>query len=599
MSASRWFSVPVSVACAALAVFVSLHGIGARDLAGDELNMLHGNPIQIVEWSLDPRGGFVGHLPLSFWVRWFFLSLFSEGPAWAWRLHALLFTGLTVGLTAATAQRHFGTVAGIAAGLLLAVDPILGFHAREASNYAASALTGALLLRGLLDLSDHNLKGVYWLAGGLVMAAMNDFYSALVAAPALGICLLLARRASLRLPITLAWIGPLVLLSPIIGLFLFRLMESTGNAVLAVHADPLPPRPLPVALDAPWRVARRMFGAHLNGYAGGRNDAAWVGLPPVLFALVLLLGRLRTRAWPAAALVLGGLLIHGLLGIGFQLSTERVLPYEPRALIGLTPALAVALAAYAGAATRSSQWWKYVLVAVPSVWLTSTALATLEAHLSVADVRDQAIEHALQIAPGATLVIPDARTRIRAPGAVACAPSDSIEAVVLMDHTVDHLPTCSGNVAAEPIHRQFFDAPVHEGSAASFLPRRAVAVFGREVPRAPLRINRAFADGLDAATWTLTDPDGATLARGLEPPEVPNTRPWTILAAAPVAPSWLADHPLFTAYRNQVQSTELDPLDQRPTLRPAAMRAPGLVTFRLFLPLLGILFAALTLRRAE
>ena len=599
MASQRRLSVPIGLATAAVAVLVALHGLAARDLAGDELNMLHGSPRQIVEWSLDPRGGFVGHLPLSFWARWISLSLFTEVPAWAWRLHAVVFTALTVMLTANTAQRHLGPLAGALAGLLLAADPIIGFHAQEASNYAASALTGALFVRGLLDLSVHRLAGSYWLALGIVMAAVNDFYSALVALPALGVCLLLARRSTLRLPITLAWVGPMVLLGPFIGLFILRLVDSSGHAVLAVHADPLPPRPLPVVLDAPWRVARRMLGAHLNGYAGGRNDAPWVGLPPVLFAVVLMLGRLRHRAWPAAAVVLGGLLIHGLLGVGFQLGTERVLPYEPRTLIGLTPALAISIAACASVAAGSSRWSKVACLAAPALWLTSTTLATLEAHLSIADLRDQAIQHARQVAPGALLVIPDARTRSRAPDAVACAPVETRELVVVMNHAVDHLPTCAGPTTAEPTHRHFFDAPVHEGSAASFHPRRVVAVFGRAIPAAPLRVYRSIGDGLDAPVWSLTDRGGATLARGLDLPELPAERPWTVLSATPTAAAWLPRHPLLTAHRNQVQSTELDPLDQRPALHAAALKSPWSVTLRNSLPILGLLFALLTIRRTR
>ena len=597
MPAQRQLPVPIGIAAAALAVLIALHGLGARDLAGDELNMLHGTPRQIVEWSLDPRGGFVGHLPLSFWTRWFFLSLFTEVPAWAWRLHAVLFTALTVALTADTARRHLGSLAGAVAGLLLAFDPILGFHAQEASNYAASALTGVLIVRGLLDLSTHRLAGSYWLGFGLVMAATNDFYSALVALPALGICLLLARRSTLRLPITLAWIGPLVGLGPFIGLFILRLVDSTDSAVLAVHADPLPPRPLPAMLDAPWRVARRMIGAHLNGYAGGRNDAPWLGLPPVLFAGVLLVGRLRSPAWPAAGVVLGGLLVHGVLGVGFQLGTERVLPYEPRTLIGLTPALAIAIAACARVAGGPFQWSKAAFMAVPAIWFTSTSLATLEAHLSVADLRDQAIRHARQVAPGALLVIPDSRTRGRTSDAVACAPRDTPEVVVVMNHSVDQMPTCDGPIEATPTHQHFFDAPVHEGSAASFHPRRVVAVFGRSIPASPLRVERTLGDGLRAPVWALTDRDGATLAHGLERPVLPSERPWTVLSATPTAPAWLPDHPLLSAHRNQVQSTEVDPLDRRPVLRAAALKSPWSVTIRRILPILGLLFAFLTLRR--
>ncbi len=256
MAANRRATVLLGLAAATIAIVLALHGVAGRDLSGDEQNMLHGSPAQILEWSLDPRGGFVGHLPLSFWARWAFLTLFSELPAWAWRLHAVLFTGLAVGLTASTAHRHFGMRAGLLAGLLLAADPIVDFHAREASNYAASVLAGALLLRGVLDLSADKRAGAPWLAGGLLLGAANDFYIALIGLPALGICLGLARRRPLRRAMALAWAAPVLAVAPFAVIFVLRLLESTGSAVLDVHADPLPPRPLPALVDAPWRVAR-------------------------------------------------------------------------------------------------------------------------------------------------------------------------------------------------------------------------------------------------------------------------------------------------------------------------------------------------------
>jgi hypothetical protein len=56
--------VILGLGAATVAIVLASHGLAGRDLSGDEQNMLHGTPTQIVEWSLDPRGGFVGHLPL-------------------------------------------------------------------------------------------------------------------------------------------------------------------------------------------------------------------------------------------------------------------------------------------------------------------------------------------------------------------------------------------------------------------------------------------------------------------------------------------------------------------------------------------------------
>ena len=586
MATTRRTVALVGVGAVLVATALALWGLAGRDLAGDELDMLHGSPGQILAWSLDPRGGFVGHLPLSFWARWLSLSLFSETPAWAWRLHAVLATGLAAGLTATTAARHLGRAAAGVAGALVAVDPIVAFHAQEASNYAGSVLVGALVVRGLLDLSAHDRRGGAWLAAGLLAGATNDFYSVLLAAPAAAVCLWLARRPSLRRSIAAAWLVPALVVAPFALLFLARLLESTGSAVVEVHADPLPPRPLPAALDAPWRVARRHFGAHLHGYAGGRNDTPWLGLPPVAFAVVTTLAALRGRTWPAAVLVAGALLVHGLCGVGLQLGAARILPYEPRVLIGVVPAMALVFASFVP--HRLGRW-------AAVVWLVGSGLSTFEARSSAADLRAQALAHALTLDLGPPIV-DDARTRTRAPRSRPCA--EALPAVWVVNHTAQaaDLPRCGAPAPEALTHRTFFDAPVHEGSAASFLPRRVVAVAGAEVDPAPLRVDRAFLDGLDGATWELTDASGAVRARGTDPTTFP--RPSTDglrIAALPTAPPWLPDHLLLRAFRNQVQGWELDPLDRRPVLRAAPLQAPAIVSLRHLLPVLGSLLAGLLL----
>ncbi len=594
MERSRRASLLLGIGTTLLAITVAVWGLAARDLAGDEQNMLHGSPAQIFSWSLDPRGGFVGHLPLSFWARWVSLSLFSEMPAWAWRVHAVVFSALAAVLTALTAHRYMGLAAGLVAGALVCLDPIVAFHAQEASNYSASVLTGIVMVRGLLDVVDTPRQGAAWLAAGLLLGATNDFYSVLLAGPALALSLWMARSPTARRPLAAAWLGVALTVLPFAGLFVLRLLESTGNAVLDVHADPLPPRPLPALLDAPWRVARRFFGAHLHGYAGGRNDAPWIGLPPVLFGLLALGATWRSRIWPAAAMVGASLALHGLLGVGLQLGAERILPYEPRSLIGLTPPLALAVAALAAQTTGP----RLLRVAPAALWFLAAAASTLEARLSPANLRQAAVQHAREVAPGLPLVVPEDRTRARATDAVACLPDPTPAFVVVSNHTAESSVDCAGtDPLPAPVHRQFFDAPVHEGSAASFLPRRVVAVYGAPVAPVPVSVERSLLDGISAATWTHTDPSGATLARGPSPEAFPRMPGTTFLRASATAPAWLPDHILFRAFRNEVQAFELDPLDQRPVLRAAPFRSPSVVTARLLLPLLGAVLSLLLAAR--
>ena len=580
MDTDRRASARLGAGIAVFAVVLASWGVAGRDLAGDELNMLHGSPAQIFEWSLDPRDGFVGHLPLSFWARWLSLSIWTEVPTLAWRLHALVFTGLAAAVTASTAHRHFGRWAGVLAGVLVAVDPIVQFHAQEAGNYAASVLTGALIVRGVLDLRADHSPGAGWLGAGLLLGATNDYYSVLLAGPALLASIVLARSPRVRRHLIAAWVLPALCVAPFVLLFASRLFEATGGAVVDVHADPLPPRPLPAVVDAFWRAARRFFGAHLHGYAGGRNDAPWLGLPPVLFAVTALGASLRGRAWPAALLVVGALLLHGLLGVGLQLGADRVLPFEPRSLIGLTPALAIGLAAHA----RRD---RPMVTAVCVAWLVGAGLATLEARLDPADLRARAIAHARSVAPDVPLIIPEDRTRTRAPGALPCVPDGAVAFAVITDHTASSPPWCGNGPVPHPSHRRAFDAPVYEGSAASFLPRRVVAIYGQGVPAAPLVVRRALWDGLSDATWALTDPQGATLARGNDPARFSRPADTAMLAAQPTAPTWLPDHSLLRAHRNQVQGWELDPLDQQPVLDATPLRAPLVSSLRSLLPIVG------------
>ena len=597
---------PAAVAgLAALAVvLMSAWGLAARDLAGDELNMLHGNPVQILQWSLDPRGGFVGHLPWSFWLRWGSLSLFGETPAWAWRLHAVAGGALAAAITGWSASRTLGLGAGLLAASLVVLDPVLAFHTQDASNYAWSAAVGAGMLAGLLELSDGHRRGAILLGMALLLGALNDFYSVLIAAPALAASILISRRASLRRPILRAWLTPLAIVLPVVALFVVRLMSATGEAVVDVHADPIPPRPLPAVLDAPWRVARRVLGAHLHGYDGGRDDSGWIGGPPVLLALAAVVLTLRGRAWPAAVLVGGALILHGLLGIGLQLGAERMLPYEPRSLIGLTPALAVMLAALT---TRAR-----VGVAVAGIWLLGAGLSTLQARLLPADLRLQAIAAAAaQLESGDALVVPDARTRSRLPQPLAerattCLDPTATAAVWIATHTAQAPPHCSEASALVVRSRTPFDAPVHEGSAASFLPRRIVARLGPphqptaagEAPR-QLHLQHRVLDGLSSVRWELADHTGQlimrtpTLAAIALPTTTTTTQAPTLLSAFSETRSAAPLHPLFSAHHNRIQSWEIDALDPRPLVRGIPLGAPAVTSLRRLLPVLGLCFAVL------
>ena len=135
----RWAPVLVAVVATAIGGF----GIGARDLAGDEIHMLVGDPVWIADRALDPRAGFVGHLPWSYWLRWCVQTVAGDA-VWTWRLHSVVGAALATGLTCSAVQTRLGRRAGVIAGLMVALCPILAFHAQDSSNYAWSAASGAL-----------------------------------------------------------------------------------------------------------------------------------------------------------------------------------------------------------------------------------------------------------------------------------------------------------------------------------------------------------------------------------------------------------------------------------------------------------------------
>ena len=161
---------------AGLVAVAGAWGLDARDLAGDEVHMLVGDPVWITQRALDPRGGFVGHLPWSYWLRWGSLTALGDA-AWAWRLHAVLGAALAAGLTARLAALRLGDAAGAAAGLLVGLCPVLAFHAQDSSNYAWSAATGALVLGGIWGVSEGRRRaaalGMGGAGGGMVASVSN------------------------------------------------------------------------------------------------------------------------------------------------------------------------------------------------------------------------------------------------------------------------------------------------------------------------------------------------------------------------------------------------------------------------------------------
>ena len=529
-------------AVAGLVALAAAWGLDARDLAGDEVHMLVGDPVWIARRALDPRGGFVGHLPWSYWLRWLALSIFGDA-AWVWRLHALAGASLAAGLTTRLAGARLGPAAGSAAGLLVGLCPVLAFHAQDSSNYAWSAATGALVLGGLWGVAESRRGAAVWLGAGLLIGGLNDAYFVFLGGAAAAVSLgLAATRPGTRRRLAAAWAPALAVLVPAALLFGARLLESQTGAVVDVHADPPAPSALPWVADVPWRMLRRFFGSALAGYAAGRIDAPWEVLAPVGVGLLGTLAAARGEGRAPAAVLAGALLLMLGAGLGLRGLAGRTLPHEPRAFLTLLPALACVWVAALGRLPRPLRWVgggllalsvgspllqqlrtrstmhrdAAVLGAGAGPWLAAAGLPLRDLHLVVADprIRARLPRVVAPMGPGARASQHD------------CVPPTDDIIVIVRNQPLDGPATraaCGGGEAGLAGHGLIaataLGPPAHERNAASFLMPVQVEVWWPRPLPAGLPTGRSFPltaaplDGVGPATlatvWTAPTGMGA------------------------------------------------------------------------------------------
>ena len=373
-----------------LAGVLALWGLDARDLSGDEQHMLRGSLWRIAELSLDPRLPFTGHQPLSFWLRELVLGVAGEPRIWAWRLHSGVAHVGTALLGWHLFQSRARPGAALLAGGLLALHPILLFHAHDAGNYALSALLALAMLRGLADLVEGRRGGGLWLGGALALGALNDVYLGLVGLVAVVLSLPLWRAPARRVELRRAWLLGAGIALPLVGLLAARLVLGGEEGAVALHADPVGSTALPALVDVPLRLLARFGGAAVWGYPAGRTLGPWeIGPPLALLGVAAAAMLARGRAvLPrlAASLMLGGLGLFCVGGLVFRLGLDRGLPTEPRALIGLFPLAVVVLV---GAVDRAGPRLGTVLGALLGVHTVAVALPLL---WTPGDLRSQASE---------------------------------------------------------------------------------------------------------------------------------------------------------------------------------------------------------------
>ena len=622
-------------AVAAIVAAMAAWGLDARDLAGDEVHMLVGDPLWITGRALDPRGGFVGHLPWSYWLRWVALTLGGDA-AWVWRIHALIGAALAAGLGTRIASLRLGIGGGVATGLLIGLSPVLAFHAQDSSNYAWSAVTGVLVLGGLWGLYEERRGAAWWLGSGLLIGGLNDVYFVFIGLVCVAASLrMVLRKPTSRADIAKAWAPSILILLPAAVLFASRLLQSHAGGVVDVHADPPAPSDLPWALDVCWRVVRRFFCSMQAGYEAGRIDARWEAVAPVLTGVAALAAAIRGRARVPAFVLGAALLLVLCAGIGFRAWTGRTLPHEPRAFLTLLPALACVLVAGLSRLPHILKATAFLLLAIgmgsPLIRQMSTPSTMHRDAARLAAAAGPWLTQAGLAARDLHVVVPDERIRARLPAVVApmgpgtrasqhdCIPDTDGVLVLVRNQPLDGpttRPGCQGASTDLTRHTLIATAsmgpPSHERNAASFLMPVQVEVWwpssaAIDLPdRQTFRLQKALLDGTAHDTrvtvWTsATGPGQAEriawegqLGTGIPPVGLHDLDAQARIVLTPPTQD-IPDTALLDPLRRQFQSTEprqVAPLalgDSVSALEP--MRAPA---WQVLLRVIRMLLALLT-----
>jgi hypothetical protein len=334
----------------ALTAPVAFAALGLRDLAGEEIVFYGGlGPFGILRQALDPAsaGSFHAHQPLSYLVKWAFVSVLGESPA-TLRLHAAGFAVLGALATWWVASRAGHRAGALLAGLVVGWSPLLAFHAHEASGYAATPFFGALTLAGLIDLRSGEAgvrrTGAALLAGGLIGGVANDFF--------FGFPLLVAavlspwsRREARR-----AWVAVVAVLGPAGAIFTSNFLDLDPSRRLAPHVDPATGVSF---LGEIGRAGGGLVEGFLHGYTrpADERDLATLACAVVLLAAVAgvigLLARTERAVGPgvAGAFAVGTVAVGGVASAVFQGMTGSEFSVGPRAFLAVLPALGVLVCA--------------------------------------------------------------------------------------------------------------------------------------------------------------------------------------------------------------------------------------------------------------
>lgn len=401
---SQWLRLaPVLVLVAACVS--AFPGLGQRDMTGDEWGHLGQSIGQMLDRSIETNNPdqFSAHMPLAWMVRHVLHQVFGDGSIVVWRLHSALGCCFAALLAWWALWRRRQPGVALAVGLLVAVNPILSFHAHDSTNYSLGPLTGILLLVGLSDLADGRRSALWTFPLALLLGTLNDYFfvfltlSALLLSPML--VWMAPDRRAIRNRLLVTWGLCAAVVSVPAAVFFMRLREVPFSSMVYRHAN---------AAEAPmdaWQTLSNGLADFTVSYVHGYGAAVrhqvdpWVNLAPLVLVLGAVLLALFSRdslvriaGWLVAITVTNILVVDYFFGqvvwaaAGEDGPTVRDFPNFPRTYIALMPALVVTWVA----ALRS--WGRRIGMALLIALLFVQGLAMLRHVTSVSNTRAWAVD---------------------------------------------------------------------------------------------------------------------------------------------------------------------------------------------------------------
>jgi len=520
-----WASLAVIAVVAAWAAFT---GIEVRDFSGDELARLGHTAWDALDRSLgvnDPEQ-FGAHLPLAWALRAIVIGALGADQPLAWRLHAAAAACLGALLTWVCLARRCQRRTALAAGLAVALAPMLSYHAHDSNNYALGPLTGLFVLAGLADLARG--RRPYLLAAGLLLGAINDYFFAYVAGAALVATPLMVRMAPhpdlARRQALITWGGVCAALAVPAAVLVVRLLGTPFAAVIEPHADPAG-EPLGLLAAVIGHVAT-LATVYAEGYACLPLEDPWMAAGPLALLTAGLVAALRSRdplAVAAALLLVVAVGGSVLFAWGFTRITDREFPVYPRAYMALLPALVVVwLRALTAAGWRAG-------VAPVAALLLLTGTATLRQVSQASDTQAWSAHRITELWQPGDLALAGLDLRFHLPSRLAavrqadpCLPGDQRPARVWVVAHAGGAPPDGVSLCADRSVRLLDDlgyrlrlheiraVPPHEQATNAFLAQAWLYLFDRAPAEAgepreyEVAFDRALLDGAAGSTTHVT-----------------------------------------------------------------------------------------------